>query len=206
MLVEHLGRRPKIHPTAVIAPGAIISGDVTIGEETCVLHGAVITSQGGAVTIGRHCVVMENAIVRATARQATTIGKNCLIGPNCHVTGATIEDNVFLATGSAVFNGAVLRERAAVRIHGVVHVNTTLMEDSVVPIGWIAVGSPAEIRPPNQHDEIWAIQQQLDFPGTVFGLKRAQPGESVMPEAMRRYCHALATHHDDVIIEEVNEK
>jgi carbonic anhydrase/acetyltransferase-like protein (isoleucine patch superfamily) len=200
MLIEHVGRRPRIHPTATIAPGAIISGDVAIGENTCVLHGAVITSQGGSVTIGRNCVVMEHAIVRATKRHAVTIGMNCLIGPNCHVTGATIEANVFLATGSAIFNGAVIRERASVRIHGVVHVNTTLVEDSVVPIGWIAVGSPAEIRPPNQHDEIWAVQRQLDFPGTVFGLERAKPGDSLMPEAMERYCHALAAHRDDVIL------
>jgi carbonic anhydrase/acetyltransferase-like protein (isoleucine patch superfamily) len=202
MLIQHSGRRPKIHPTATVAPGAIISGDVTIGEGACILHGAIITSQGGSVTIGRHCVVMEHAVVRATKRHAATIGKNCLVGPNAHVTGATIEDNVFLATGSAIFNGALIRERSTVRIHGVVHVNTTLVEDSVVPIGWIAVGSPAEIRPPNEHDEIWAIQQQLNFPGTVFGLERREKGESMMPEAMERYCHSLAAHREDVIIDE----
>jgi carbonic anhydrase/acetyltransferase-like protein (isoleucine patch superfamily) len=202
MLFQHLGRRPRIHPTVTIAAGAIVSGDVTIGEGTCVLHGAVITSQGGAVTIGRDCVVMEHAVVRATGRHAVDIGNNCLVGPNCHVTGATIEDNVFLATGSAIFNGAVVRERSTVRIHGVVHVNTTLKKDSVVPIGWIAVGSPAEIRPPNEHDEIWAIQQQLDFPGTVFGMQRPAPGETLMPEAMPRYCHALSRHRDDVQVDE----
>jgi carbonic anhydrase/acetyltransferase-like protein (isoleucine patch superfamily) len=202
MLVQHSGRRPKIHPDATVAPGAIISGDVSIGEGTCVLHGAVITSQGGSVTIGRHCVIMEHAVVRATKRHATTIGMNCLIGPNAHVTGATIEDNVFLATGCAIFNGALIRERASVRIHGVVHVNSTLGQDSVVPIGWIAVGSPAEIRPPNEHDEIWAVQQQLNFPGTVFGLERPKKGESMMPAAMERYCQGLSAHRDDIVLDE----
>ena len=163
MLIKHKGRRPKIHPSATIAPSAVISGDVNIGEGTCVLHGAVITSQGGSVTIGKHCVVMENAVIRASKRHATAIGKNCLIGPGSHVTGATLEDCVFIATGSAVFNGALVRERSTVRIHGVVHVNSTLPEDSTVPIGWIAVGSPAEIRPPNEHDEIWAVQQTAGF-------------------------------------------
>jgi hypothetical protein len=71
-----------------------------------------------------------------------------------------------------------------------------------VPIGWIAVGSPAEIRPPNEHDEIWAVQQHLDFPRTVFGMKRAEPGETNMPEAMPRYCHALAKHRDDIEVED----
>jgi hypothetical protein len=35
----------------------------------------------------------------------------------------------------------------------------------VVPIGWIAVGTPAHILPAERHDEIWAIQRDLDFGG-----------------------------------------
>lgn len=202
MRFEHNGARPRIHHTAVIAPGAVVSGDVTIGEDACVLHGAVVTSQGGAVTIGRRCVVMENAVVRGTKRHPATIGDHCLVGPGGYVSGATVEDNVFLATGCAVFNGARIGTRAQVRIHGVVHVNTVLAPDAVVPIGWVAVGDPVEIRPPGEHDEIWRVQEKLDFPGTVFGLTRVGKGKSIMPEAMRRYCRALAPHRHDVLIED----
>ena len=46
MLYEHLGARPRIHDTAVIAPTAVISGDVQIGPGCQVLHGAVITAEG----------------------------------------------------------------------------------------------------------------------------------------------------------------
>ena len=49
-----------------------------------------------------------------------------LVGPHAHVNGATIEDEVFLATGAAVFPGATVGHGAEVRIHGVVQVNTTL--------------------------------------------------------------------------------
>ena len=108
---------------------------------------------------------------------------------------------MFLATGCAIFNGATLGARSEVRIHGVVHVNSRLEEDSTVPIGWVAVGDPAEIRPPNEHDEIWAMQQTLNFPGTVFGVERSQPGQSKMPEVARRYCQALRSHRDDVLLD-----
>ena len=70
----------------------------------------------------------------------------------------------------------------------------------------IAVGNPAEIRPPNEHDEIWAVQETLDFPGTVFGLARPAPGASLMPEMTRRYARALAHHKDDRIIEQAPEE
>jgi carbonic anhydrase/acetyltransferase-like protein (isoleucine patch superfamily) len=202
MKIEHRGKRPDIHPTAVIAPGAIISGDVTIGEDSAVLHGAVITSQGGPVNIGSNCVIMEHAVVRGSKRYPATIGNNCLLGPNGYVTGATVGDSVFMATGCAIFNGATLGARSQVRIHGVVHINSVLPEDARVPIGWVAVGNPAEIHPPGDHDAIWAVQKTLDFPGTVFGLPRAQPGETYMPEAMRRYTRALQAHQEDEIIED----
>jgi carbonic anhydrase/acetyltransferase-like protein (isoleucine patch superfamily) len=201
MLIEHRGRSPVIHPSATIAPNATICGDVTIGENTAVLFGAVITAQGGPIVIGRNCVVMEQAVVRATPKHPCTIGDNCLVGPHGYVSGATVEDNVFCATGSAVFNGARLETRSEVRIHGVVHINTVLSAGTTVPISWVAVGDPAEIRPPNEHDEIWAVQQTLDFPGTVFGMDRSKMGETKMPEAMRRYTRALGWHQDDRIIE-----
>ena len=46
-----------------MAPTAVVSGDVSVGEESRVLHGAILTSEGGPVTVGRSCVVMENAVL-----------------------------------------------------------------------------------------------------------------------------------------------
>ena len=57
---------------------------------------------------------------------------------------------------------------------------------------WVAVGDPARILPPEAHDEIWAIQEPLNFPKEVFGVDRPGPGETRMPEIMARYCRALS--------------
>jgi hypothetical protein len=108
-----------------------------------------------------------------------------------------VSDCAFLATGATVFNGARIGERAEVRINGVVHINTALPADATVPIGWVAIGDPAEVLPPDAHDIIWAVQERLDFPGTVFGLKRAEPGQTIMPELTRRYSRFLEKHKSD---------
>jgi hypothetical protein len=107
---------------------------------------------------------------------------------------------VFVATGASVFNGARLGARSEVRINGVVHVNTVVPAGATVPIGWVAVGDPAQILAPGDHERIWAVQQTLDFPGTVFGLERAAEGGTVMPEMTRRYTRALAAHRGDHIL------
>jgi carbonic anhydrase/acetyltransferase-like protein (isoleucine patch superfamily) len=197
--LEHLGARPRIHPTAVVAPTAVISGDVTIGADCQILHGAVITSEGGAITLGENVIVMENALVRATATNPVHVGDHVLIGPMASVSGALIEDEVFLATGTRVFNGARIGARSEVRINAVVHLRTTLAPETTVPIGWVAVGAPAQLLSPDRHEEIWAAQRELDFPGYVFGLDRDTP--DLMVQLTERYGRSLARHAGDRQIE-----
>jgi carbonic anhydrase/acetyltransferase-like protein (isoleucine patch superfamily) len=201
MLIEHQGRRPRIANSAYVAPTAVICGDVTIGEDSRILFNAVVTAEGGSVEIGSRCIVMEHALVRGRAGHPTRIGDNVLVGPHAHVNGASIEENAFLATGVSVFPGARIGVRAEVRINGVVHVNSALPADATVPIGWVAVGDPAQLFPPQAHKEIWAIQEALDFPGTVFGLPRPPAGETLMPAAMAHYAERFGAHRSDRIID-----
>ncbi|MEW6228024.1 MAG: gamma carbonic anhydrase family protein [Bacillota bacterium] len=200
MLIEHLGKSPTILPTAYIAPTATICGDVTVGENSRVLFGAVLTAEGGPVVIGAHSIIMENAVIRGTSRHPAKIGNHVLVGPRAYLTGCRVDDYTFLATGSAVFNGAAIGARAEVRINGVVHVNTRLEMDALVPIAWVAVGDPAEILPPSEHEKIWAIQKLLGFEKTVFGLDPVPAGETNMPELTRRYARALGRRRDDVVV------
>jgi len=174
MLLTHAGKSPDIDPDAIIAPNAVICGDVRIGPGCRVLFGAQIIAEGGSIHIGRECIVMENAVLRSSARHDLRIGNNCLIGPNTHVVGCTVEDEVFIATGAAVFHAAHLGKGCEVRINGVVHLKTRVAAGATVPIGWVAVGDPAQILPASEHERIWELQQPLNFPLTVYGLDRSE--------------------------------
>lgn len=110
-------------------------------------------------------------------------------------------NNAFLATGATIFNGAQIGTRAEVQINGVVHLKTVFPADTLLPIGWIAVGDPVEILPPKDHDRIWAIEEPLNFPRTVFGLERVPGGETIMPELTRRYAKALGRHREDQLLD-----
>jgi carbonic anhydrase/acetyltransferase-like protein (isoleucine patch superfamily) len=200
MLIEHRGGRPSVHPSAYVAPTATLSGDVTVGERSRILFGAVVTADGGPVVIGAETIVMENAVVRGTPRDPAWIGSNVLIGPRSSLSGCTVEDEAFIATGATVFNGAVIGRRAEVRVNGVVHVRTALPEGGLVPIGWVAVGDPVQVFPPTEHDAIWAVQRDLDFPRNVFGLDRNELGNELQRELTRRYARGLAAHLDDVVV------
>ncbi|HYT25266.1 MAG TPA: gamma carbonic anhydrase family protein, partial [Actinomycetota bacterium] len=150
MLVEHRGARPSVHPTAYVAPNAVLCGDVRVGEDARVLFGAVLTAEDGTVEVGARCVVMEHALLRGRADHPVRIGDDVLVGPHAHVNGAEIGDGAFLATGVSVFPGARVGARAEVRVGAVVHVNSSLPPEATVPIGWVAVGVPAQVLPPER--------------------------------------------------------
>jgi len=196
MIIAHAGKAPRIDPGAWIAPDATICGDVEIADGARVMHGArIIGEAGGRIRISRNVIVMENAVVRAGPRHACSIGAHCLIGPHAHVTGCMIEEQCFIATGAAIFHGAHVGKGSEVRINGIVHLKTRLEPGSSVPIGWIAVGDPARILPPDKHDEIWEIQKPLNFPLTVYGLDRDTP--DLMVAITQRLSAALGAHAGD---------
>ncbi|MFI6875082.1 gamma carbonic anhydrase family protein [Streptomyces sp. NPDC050400] len=193
MLIEHRGKRPVVPASAYVAPSAVLCGAVVLGERARVLHGAVLTAEDGEVRTGRDVVVMENALVRGRANHPAVLGDAVLIGPHAHVNGARVEDEVFVATGVSIFPGAVAGTRSELRINSVLHVNSTLPPDTVVPIGWIAAGDPAQLFSPDQHAELWAVQEGLDFPGTVQGVPRG----TSMRAVMARQADFYGAHRDD---------
>lgn len=193
MLIEHRGHVPEVPESAYVAPSATLCGDVVLGEGARVLHGAVLTSEDGEVRVGENTVVMEHALVRGRSGHPAVIGDAVMIGPHAHVNGAEVRDEAFVATGASLFPGAVVDLRAEVRINAVVQVNSRVEPGAVVPVGWIAVGDPARLLPPDRHEDIWAVQRELDFPGTVYGVPRGTP----MREIMARQSAFFGSHRRD---------
>jgi gamma-carbonic anhydrase len=152
VLIEHRGAVPDVHPSAYVAPNAVLCGAVRVGPDARILFGAVLTAEDGEIQVGARCVVMENAVLRGRAQHPLIIGDDVLVGPHAHLNGARVGDGCFLATGAALFPGCVLGPGSEVRIHGAVQVSTILPAGSTVPIGWVAVGDPAQIYPPGQHE------------------------------------------------------
>ncbi|HEV2060175.1 MAG TPA: hypothetical protein VGR11_12530 [Solirubrobacteraceae bacterium] len=62
-----------------------------------------------------------------------------------------------------------------------------------MPIGCVAVSDPAQLLAPNDRDAIWAIQRDLDFPQTVYGVPQGT-GPDVL---MRRQSAWFAAHRND---------
>lgn len=196
MKISSATKKPQIHPSAYVAPSAVISGDVTIDEDCAILHGAVIVAEGAKVEIGANCAIMENAVLKASGGAALsfplTVGESCIVGPGAYLVGCTIEPGAFVAASAKVMNGATIESGVSVATGAIVHVGSRVATD--VPMGHIALGDPATVYPPSRAPEVHA---QLHFFQDVFNLP---DGDDVRAKAAETYAKFLRkTHAQDAI-------
>jgi len=197
MTIRHLGGSPWVHPDAYVAPTAVLSGQVSIGAGSCIMHGAVLAAEGGPVQIGAGCVIMENAVLRGTVPHPLLLGDRVLAGPHTQLTGCTIAGEVFLAGGAIVLPGAHLGRAATVAAGAVVHVGAIVAPRARIPAGWVAVGDPARIYPPGETEPIAAglAEAGWSFLHYVLGADDAGGRHGQLQAALARYTAAMARHH-----------
>lgn len=195
MLYAHCAVAPSIHSDAVISPAATVIGNVTVGSGTIVLAGAVLTAESAPVHIGRNCVIMEHAVIRGAGIHPCAIGDYVLAGPHSHISGARIEEDCFLATGSTVMNGAQVGRGSTVAINGVVHISAICAEGTFVPIAHVALGQPAHIYAPGEMIDMHKELARLGFTRVVFGFDSADwDNAEATRELCTRYARSLMHH------------
>jgi carbonic anhydrase/acetyltransferase-like protein (isoleucine patch superfamily) len=135
------GKKPKIHKTAFIAPGAVVAGDVEIGAEASIWYGCVLRGDINKIVVGAGSNIQDGSIVHADAADLggapTVVGENALIGHRCMLHGATIEDGAFIGMCATILEGAVVKAGAMLAA------GAFLTPHKVVPSGEIWAGSPA---------------------------------------------------------------
>jgi carbonic anhydrase/acetyltransferase-like protein (isoleucine patch superfamily) len=130
-------RSPRIDPTAFVAPGARIVGDVDLGPHASVWFNAVIRGDSDRVCVGAQSNVQDGAILHTDAGRPCLVGARCTIGHNAVVHGCTIGDDCLIGMGAIVLSGAVVGESSLVAAGALVPQGKEFAPRSLI------VGSPA---------------------------------------------------------------
>lgn len=131
---------PTIHATAVLAPGAVVIGQVTIEAECFIGPNAVLRGDIEPILIRRGSNVQDNCTVHTERGSPVSIGPNASVGHGAVVHGATIGERALIGMNAVVLNGAVIGARA------VVGALTLVPNNFVVPPETLAVGSPCVLK------------------------------------------------------------
>ena len=135
-----LPTRIERHPSAWIAPGAVVVGDVTLGARASVWYGCVLRADLEPIAIGEGTNVQDMTAVQVDEDLPARIGSRVTIGHGCVVHGCTIEDEALVGMGAVLLSGCRIGRGALVAAGAVVR------EGFEVPPRAIAAGVPAKIR------------------------------------------------------------
>jgi carbonic anhydrase/acetyltransferase-like protein (isoleucine patch superfamily) len=136
------GKRPTVHPSAFVAPTAVIIGDVTIEANASVWYNAVVRSDFNPIAIRRGANVQDCAVLHVTPRAGVEVGPGATVGHNCTIHAAVLGEECLIGNGATVLDGARIGARAMVAGGALV------TPDMEIPDGMLAVGVPAKLRGP----------------------------------------------------------
>lgn len=152
---------PVISASAYIAEGAIIRGDVFIGERASVWFNAVLRGDEGPIRIGDETNVQDCCVLHSDLDAAVDIGARVTVGHGAVVRGARIGDRVMIGMNSTVMSGAVIGEGSIVGAASFVPYRAQFPPYSMI------YGSPARlIRPLEEweREQHWiACEKYLEF-------------------------------------------
>lgn len=135
-----------------IAQGAIVIGDVRLGENASIWFNAVVRADHRMITIGNNSNVQDNCTIHVEKELDVTIGDNVTIGHNAIVHGCTINDNSLIGMGAIVMNRAVIGKNC------IIGAGTLIPEGTVIPDNSLVVGVPGKIKRQVTEQEVEEIK------------------------------------------------
>lgn len=134
--------RLRFDPTAFIAPGAVVVGEVTLGARASIWFNTVIRGDSAAIEVGEDSNVQDNSTVHVDEGFPTLIGPRVTVGHRAIVHGCVIEADCLIGMGAIILSGA------RIGAGSLIGAGALVKEHQVIPPGSLALGSPARIMGP----------------------------------------------------------
>jgi carbonic anhydrase/acetyltransferase-like protein (isoleucine patch superfamily) len=136
---EFLLRQPSIHPSAFIAPNAVVLGDVTIGENASVWYNSVLRGDINRIVVGEGSNVQDGSVLHLTAETGCFVGRYVTVGHMAMLHACTIGDECLIGMGAIVLDGAEIGDRC------IVGAGALVTQGKKIPPGSMVLGSPAKV-------------------------------------------------------------
>ena len=137
-LLPYKNHSPRLAPSAWVAPGAFVIGDVRLGENSSVWYGAVLRGDAEPVRIGARTNVQDGCVLHVDPGFPATIGEGCVVGHNAVVHGCEVGDGCLIGMGATILTGVKIGTGSIVAAGAVVPENREFPPRSLI------VGLPAK--------------------------------------------------------------
>ena len=136
---DTLSKTPQIHPTAFVAPGAHIIGDVRLAAQASVWYNSVLRGDINFIAIGERSNIQDGCILHLENDLPCVVGPDVTVGHGAILHGCRIEEACLIGMGAIILSGAHIGRGCVVAAGAVVKENQT------VPPFTLVGGVPARI-------------------------------------------------------------
>ena len=143
-IISFNGKTPRIHPSAFIAPGCRIIGDVTIGPDVSIWYNCVLRADVSHIVVGARSNIQDSSVLHCDGPMPhrpegypTIIGEDVLIGHMAMVHGCELADRAFVGLKATVMNGCRIGSDAMLAA------GALLTEHKEIPARELWAGAPA---------------------------------------------------------------
>ncbi len=138
-ICTHLAIKPNIHPSAFVAPGADVMGDVVLGEDSSVWYQCVLRADIQRIEIGEGSNIQDGTVIHLASDLGTRVGRLVTVGHKAMLHACDIEDEVLIGMGAIVMDGAKIGRRS------IVAAGTLVTKGFEAPEGSLVMGSPGRV-------------------------------------------------------------
>lgn len=138
LLETHWRKVPVLGEGVYVAPGAVVVGDVIVGDHSSVWYHAVLRGDINRIVLGHHTNIQDNAVLHVTHDRPCVVGNWVTVGHGAVVHACTVGDETLIGMRAVVLDGAVIGRNCLIGAGAVVTPQTT------IPDGWLALGIPAK--------------------------------------------------------------
>ena len=147
----------KNHAEGVkIAPSAVVTGDVTLGQNVSVWHHATLRGDINSISIGDDSNVQDNVVIHVSYDAKTTVGQGVTIGHSAIIHGCTIDDHALIGMG------AIVLDKAVIKTHVLIAAGSLVPPGKVCESGYLYMGSPVKKTRPLTDAEITMIHENAN--------------------------------------------
>ncbi len=138
-LDEFLRKKPTLGKEVYIARGAVVVGDVTLGDGASVWYNAVLRGDINRIVVGPGTNIQDNSVVHLADDFPCVVGSYVTVGHSAIVHACTIGDECLIGMGAVVLDGAEIGAQCLVGAKALVTQHTR------IPAGSLVLGAPAKV-------------------------------------------------------------
>lgn len=138
-LGQFLSKHPSLGKGVFIAKGAVVVGDVTLGDYASVWCNAVLRADINRILVGHHTNIQDNSVLHLADDFYCQLGNYVTVGHGALVHACSVGDEVLVGMGSTILDGVVIEEQC------IIGARALITQGTRIPAGSLVLGTPAKI-------------------------------------------------------------